>query len=128
MTNAKRQMQVAKSFVEHLETKIALNCSDEEFLRFRKAKIEFLDTVADLLNNPKIAVQWDNPLRNALDEERVEDKVQVRTPSENLDAIIKDMDKQAKFQLNLICGLAVFAYVVCTAVYLYGNFHGVHSL
>ena len=45
--------------MSHLTTKLDQNATSEEKEAFKRVRISFLDTLADLLNDPRIAEAWE---------------------------------------------------------------------
>lgn len=62
MRNARHQYDVIVSIVGHLIRQIDKNATPEERARFKEVYVPFLDTLADLLNTPRIAQAWEEEL------------------------------------------------------------------
>lgn len=108
--NARTQFVVTEGHMEHLEAKVRDGGTFEERERFRNAKIQFLDTLADLLNSSEIAKQWeDTPL--------------MKENSVTANKMTPEMDKQNNFKMTLIVGIAIFTYMIAGVVYIFANFH-----
>ena len=124
MKNARTQFHVTNSHLEHLNYMISLGGSAEERARFHAARVELLDTLGDLLNNPKIAKAWEDDEVNKRIAERNDQIVELTKSAFDNSQQGKEFTAQSKFQMNMICGLAVAAYVIVSALWVWANFHG----
>lgn len=66
MKPSQTQYVVIYRVCQHLRNKIAEHGSPEEIARFKEAMESFLDTLADLLNDPKVAKAWDEEVQQML--------------------------------------------------------------
>ena len=126
MKNARTQFHVTNSHLEHLNYMIALNGTPEQRAKFHEARVQLLDTLGDLLNDPKIARAWEDDEVNKRIEDRNDEIARLKDQRDFFSKTPQGqtLDAQSKFNMNLVCGLALFAYVVVTALWIYANFHG----
>jgi hypothetical protein len=114
--NAQTQYFVTKGHMKHLEYKIFQGASAEEIARFRNVMIPFLDTLADLMNNPEIAKQWDDDHTNQVAQE-------YQQSAEDVQILYKKMQKDSALEMKLVLGALMFAWAVASAFYVYGLLH-----
>ena len=118
--NAKTQYEVTRGMMEHLEYKIAQGASIAELTQFQDAKIQLLDTLANLLINPEIAKAWED----SVVKENYEQGAQaIRSSIESINQIQRKMNREADFQIRIMVSLAIFAWVFVGAVMIYANLH-----
>lgn len=97
MTNAKKQFGYTSEILAHVEGKIRGRIGyTNQSIALQQAKIEYLDKLADILNDPEIAQAWDE---NELPEQ-------------------PKLIKPSSFPMSIIMGMACFSWVIFSIMYV----------
>lgn len=121
MRNSKTQYEVIANVLAHLEMKISIGASREEFERFMHARIMLLDVLADLLNNPSIAATWDRDQMNNQESFEGDNKLEkaVEDNNSNLNHLMGTTNNM-KREMSFVLALVVFFYGVFALIWLFG--------
>lgn len=120
MKKAQTQYEVTRDHLSILEYRISQGASIMELTKFQEKRIELLDLLADLLNNEKIAIAWEDKEVKA----RYEDGLKTIHDSIDLvNSIQRDMNKESAFQVKLLVGICSVGWTVSALIYTYANFH-----
>lgn len=112
MKPARIQLNVIENVLTHLEMKLYLAATPSQLKRFTDAKEELIDVLADLLNHPEIAKEWESGSVSEKVNTVMHQVRQYQTKGESKEFL----------RMSVMVSIAAVLYFTLSAIFIYFKF------